>query len=200
MTSTKSNPPGATRAIGGVINDAVDLLGRLHLDTRSEEEKTLLSAAADALLFIWHTGQTRAFQDYQKRRDVDAPPPIVAAFATRGEAEAWLNNHASPPHLANVLVADKYYTVADDTDNHRRALLPQVSLELHLHEMRAAGLPPPTATFSTLDEARSWWNSQTHPPEQTVIQAGDEPFLAVNYPNISHRALFPFSLANRWTP
>ena len=200
MTSTKSSPPGASRAIGGLINDAVDLLGRLHLDNPSEEEKVLLSAAADALLFIWHTGQTRAFQDYQKHRNSDAPPPIVAAFATREEAEAWLNAHSYPPHLANVLIADKYYSVADNAENNRRALLPQVSLELHLHEMKEEGLPPPTATFATLEEARSWWNSQTHAPEQTVIQVGDAPFLAVDYRNISYRAVFPFSLATRWKP
>jgi hypothetical protein len=200
MTSSKPTPPNASPAIGNLINEAVDLLGRLHMDNQSEEERTLLMTAAEALLFIWHTGQTRAFQDYQKRRDADSPPPIVAAFATRDEAEVWLNHHAYPPHLANVLIADKYYTVADFTESKRRALLPQVSLEVHLHELRAEGLPPPTATFATLDEARSWWNAQTEPPEQTVIQVGDEPFLAANYRNIAYRALFPFSLANRWKP
>ena len=187
-------------AVGDLINNAVDLLGRIHLNTDSEEEKTLLVAAADALRFIWAAGQTRPFQEYQKSLDVDSPPYIVAAFATREEAEAWLNHHAYPPHLGNVLIADKYYTVADYTESKRRALLPQVSLELHLYEMREEGLPPPTATFATLDEARSWWLSQTEPPEQIVIQVGGEPFLAANYRNIAYRALFPFSLANRWKP
>lgn len=185
-------------AIGDLINDAVDLLGRLHENTHSQEEKALLLASSEALRFIWDTGQTRAFNDYRKTLGVDAPPHIVAAFATQEEAEVWLNNHPHPPGMAYVLVGDRYHVVAEFPEGHRRALLPYPSLERYLDSLLKEGLPPAVATFQTREEAASWWKSQPHPAAQAVIQIGNEPFLAVNYAHLSHRALFPFSLIQRW--
>jgi len=184
-------------AIGDLINNAVDLLGRLHEDTQSQEEKDLLLASSEALRFIWDTGQTRAFNDYRKGLGSDSPPHIVAAFDTREEAEGWLNSHPNPPHMAYVLIADKYHVVADFTASNHRALLPHPSLELYLDALMRDGLPPAAATFHSREEATSWWNSQTDPPAQAVIQIGSEPFLAVDYRDLSHRALFPFSLSQR---
>ena len=69
------------------------LLGRLHAKIQSQEDKDLLLVAIDALDFIYSTGQSHPFQDYRERIDSNGPPPVVAAFATREEAETWLKNH-----------------------------------------------------------------------------------------------------------
>ncbi|AKJ05681.1 Hypothetical protein AA314_07307 [Archangium gephyra] len=76
-----------------------------------------------------------------------------------------------------------------------RTFLPHPTLEFHLEEMMGDGLPPVVATFNTRDEAEAWFNSQSKPPAQSVIQIGGEHYLAVYYRNIDHRALFPFALA-----
>ena len=183
-------------AIGDLINDAVDLLGRLH-ENAGPEEKKLLFASSAALRFIWATGQTRAFADYQKSLDSDSPPHIVAAFATHAEAESWLNNHPYPPTLAYVLIGDKYHVVFDLTERNRRVLAPHPSLEFYLDSLLQEGLPHAVATFPSREDATSWWNGQLKPPEQIVIQIGNEPFLAVNYRHLPFRTLFPFSLVQR---
>jgi hypothetical protein len=184
-------------AIGDLINDAVDLLGRLHENTLSQEERVLLLVSSEALRFIWDTGQTRAFTEYRKTLSVDSPPHIVAAFASQEDAEVWLNNHPQPPDMAYVLIGDRYHVVADFSESHRRALLPYPSLERYLDSLLKEGLPPAVATFQSREEAASWWNSQVHSAAQAIIQIGNEPYLAVNYGHLPHRALFPFSLAQR---
>ncbi|WNG40175.1 head protein [Archangium violaceum] len=184
-------------AIGDFINNAVDFLGRIHENTQSAEEKEWLVAAADALEFIWATGRAYEFEDYRKSRELDAPALVVAAFKTREEAEAWLANNPSPPAMAYVLITDEYHLVAYRRESNWRAFLPHPTLELYLEEMMRDGLPPAVATFGTREEADAWFHGQTESRAQSVIQVGGEYFLAVYYRNINHRALFPFSIAER---
>ena len=75
----------------------MDLLARLRANTSSPEERELLAAAIDAVLFITSTGQRYAFADYLQQRTSEDPPPVAASFPTRDEADAWLNNHPAPP-------------------------------------------------------------------------------------------------------
>jgi len=191
------NSGGVTMAIGDFINNAVDLLGRVHENTQSPEEKEWLVAAADALEFIWATGQVYEFEDYREDRDIDAPPLVVAAFKTREEADSWLANNPKPPAMAYALIADEYYVVAYRRESNWRTFLPHPTLEFYIEEMVREGLPPAVATFNTREEADAWFNGQAGPPAQTVIQIGGERYLAVYYRNINHRAIFPFSIVER---
>ncbi len=184
-------------AIGDQINDAVDLLGRIHEKTQSPEEQALLHAAADALRFVWAMGLTYEFVDYRESLESESPAPVVAAFKTREDADSWLANNTRPPAMAYVLIAGEYHVVAYRRESDWRTFLPHPTLEFYLEEMRREGLPPVVATFNTRDEADAWFNSQAQPPAQSVIQIGGEHYLAVYYRNIHHRALFPFSLANK---
>ncbi len=191
------HPGGVTMAIGDFINDAVDLLGRIHENTQSAKEKEWLAAAADALEFIWATGQTYQFEDYRKSRELDAPALVVGAFKTREEADAWLANNPNPPAMAYVLIAGEYHLVGYRRESNWREFLSHPTLEFYLEEMMREGLPPVVATFSTREEADAWLQGQGEPPAQFVIQVGGEHYLAVYYRNINHRALFPFSLVER---
>ncbi|EPX56836.1 hypothetical protein D187_007271 [Cystobacter fuscus DSM 2262] len=171
------------------------LLGRLREDNPSPKEKELLLVAIDAIRFISSTGHSYDFEDYRKSLSAHEPPPVVAVFKTREEADAWLHAHPKPPHLTYVLIGDAYYMVVYLRDPDRRSLGPHPALAYHLQEMLEAGLPPAVATFNTRAEADAWFGQQADPPAQSVIQIGNEPYLAVHHRNVHHRAIYPFSLA-----
>jgi hypothetical protein len=182
---------------GNPIFEAINLLGLIHEKTPSPEEKELLLVAAEALRFINTTGQQYDFEDYRKDLESEGPSQVVAAFATREEAESWLKNHPKPPHMALVLIADEYHLVMYARDRNFRRVLSTPSIEYHLEEMMRDGLPPPMATFNTREEAKSWFYHLPERPSQAVIQLGGEPYLAAYHRNIDHLAFHPFSIVER---
>jgi hypothetical protein len=179
------------------ILEAQELLGKTREGAQSPEEKELFHLAIDALWFIWTNGRADEFADYRKDAQSEGPARVVAAFKTRGEADAWLSANPQPPDLAYVLIADEYHIVMYSRERNIRARAPHPTLEFHLEEMTRDGLPPAVATFNTREAADAWLNGQSEPPAQTVIQIGGEHYLAVYYRNIHHRALFPFSIVER---
>lgn len=181
------------------ILEAMNLLGLIHEKTESAEEKELLLTAADALWFIDITGQQYEFDDYRREFRTEGPEMVIASFATREEAEAWLKNHSRPPYMANVLIADQYHTVMYDRDSNFRKLRPTYSVEYHFEEMMKDGRPPPpVASFDTREQARTWFYGLSERPSQAVIQLGGEPYLAAYHRNIDHLAFHPFSLFERF--
>jgi hypothetical protein len=182
---------------GKLIFEAINLLGLIHEKTQSPEEKELLLAAAEALRFINATGQQYEFEDYREDLGTEGPRMVIAAFATREEAEAWLKNHPKPPHMAAVLIADEYHTVYYWRDRDLRRMPSTPGIEYHLEEMMQAGLPPAVASFDTREEARAWFYNLPERPSQVVIQLGGEPYLAAYHRNIDHLAFHPFSLVER---
>ena len=177
--------------------EAQELLGKSRENTQSPKEKELFLLAIDALWFIWRDGQTGDFEGYRSDVQSKAPTRVIAAFKTREEAEVWLRANPHPPDLAYVLIADENHVIMSSRDHKRYSLVPHPDLEYHLEEMTRDGLPPAATTFETRDEADAWFNSQTDPPAETVIQIGGQHYLAVYYRNIHHRALFPFSIVER---
>jgi len=176
------------------VFEAINLLGLIHEKTESAEEKELLLTAAEALRFIITTGQRYELDDYRQELKTEGPQMVVASFATREEAEAWLKNHSRPPYLAEVLIADQYHVVMYDRDDNFRRLVSTHSIEYHLEEMMKDGRPPPVASFDTREQARAWFYSLPERPSQAVIQLGGEPYLAAYHRNIDHLAFHPFSL------
>jgi len=175
--------------------DVMNLLARIRAHTPSAEEQALLATAINALLFITSTGQRYAFADFLEYLESNAPPPVVASFKTREEAESWLSSHPEPPDSALVLIADRYYTVAYLRELNHRRLIPLTVIEFHLGRLKREGLPPAAASFNTREEAEAWFTNQPSPPEQTVIQVAGDDYLAVYHRNVNHRALYPFSMA-----
>ncbi|HYO54661.1 head protein [Archangium sp.] len=179
------------------IIEAQELLGKNRENAQSPEEKELFLLAIDALWFVWRNGQSYEFESYRKDVESKAPDRVIAAFNTRDEADAWLRAKPRPPDLALVLIADEYHVVMSSRDGGRCSLVPHPALEHYIEEMTRDGLPPAVMTFNTRNEADAWFDSQTEPPAQTVIQIGGERYLAVFYQNINHRAIFPFSIVER---
>lgn len=175
--------------------DVMNLLARIRAKTHSEKEQELLAAAINALLFITSTGQRYAFADFLKRLESNAPPPVVASFKTREEADTWLNSHPEPPDSALVLIADQYHTVTYLRETNHRRLIPLPVLEYHLGRLKREGLPPAVASLNTRQEAEAWFIGQTEPPEQSHITIAGDSYLAVYHRNVNHRALYPFSMA-----
>ncbi|MGZ3459069.1 MAG: hypothetical protein ACXU86_11260, partial [Archangium sp.] len=135
----------------------------------------------------------------RKEVRIEGPAMVIAAFATREEADAWLKNHPKPPHMANVLIADEYHLVVYARDRNFRRLLSTHSIEYHFEEMMQDGHPPPpVATFNTREEAKAWFYSLPERPAQAVIQLGGEPYLMAYHRNIDHLAFHPFSLFERF--
>ncbi|MCY1079011.1 head protein [Archangium lansingense] len=179
------------------ITEVQEFLGKNREHAQSPEEKELFLLAIDALWFVWRNGQSYEFESYRKDVESKAPPRVIASFNTRDEAEAWLSAQPEPPDLACVLIADEYHVVLSSRDRSRRSLAPDSGLEYYIEEMTKNGLPPAVATFNTREEADAWFNGQSDPLAQTVIQIGGEHHLAVYYRNINRRAIFPFSIVER---
>jgi hypothetical protein len=176
------------------------LLGRLRAETQSSEEKEKLRLAMDLFEFIFETGQTLDFDEYRKSLDVNAPPLLIASFDTREEAMAWLNAHPNPPDGAKVLIAGEYHSIAWFKDLGNRRLPPSPVLPFWLEDMAREGLPPPVATFNTLEEAKAWVDSQPEPPRQVFIQVAGEDYIVAYHYRINLRALYPMSLAAKSDP
>jgi hypothetical protein len=181
------------------VFEAINLLGLIHEKTESAEEKELLLTAAEALRFIITTGQQYELDDYRQELKTEGPLMVVASFAMREEAEAWLKNHPRPPYLAHVLIADQYHVVMYDRDSNFRKLVSTHSIEYHFEEMMKDGHPPPpVASFDTREQARAWFYSLTERPSQAVIHLAGEPYLMAYHRNIDHLAFHPFSLFEKF--
>jgi len=178
-----------------LTKDVMDLLARLRARTPSTEEQELLAVAINAMLFITSTGQRYAFADFLQYLDSNVPPPVVASFKTRQEAETWLNQQPEPPDSTLVLIADQYHSVLYNRELNHRRLLALPVMEYHLGRLKREGLPPATASFKTREEAEAWFMNQTEPPEQSLITISGDDYLAVCHRNVNHRALYPFSMA-----
>ena len=175
--------------------NVMNLLARIRAKTQSEEEPELLAVAINAILFITSTGQRYAFAEFLEHLESNAPPPVVASFKTREEAESWLNSRPEPPDSVLVLIADRYHTVSYLREMNHRRLIPLPVLEYHLGRLKREGLPPAVASFKTREEAEAWFLGQSAPPEQSLITIAGESYLAVYQRNVNHRALYPFSMA-----
>jgi hypothetical protein len=175
--------------------EVMELLARFRADSQSPREKELLAVAINALLFISSTGQRYAFEDFLRYLESNEPPPVVAAFDTREEAESWLYTHPSPPDSALVLIADQYHLVVYHRKTNLRRLLPHRVLEFHLGYLAQGGLPPPVASFETRAEAEAWLARQPEPPRQAVVRVAGEDYLAVYHRHVNRRTLHPFSQA-----
>jgi hypothetical protein len=178
-----------------LIRDVMDLLARFRARTPLPEEQELLAVAINAMLFISSTGQRHAFADFLTYLGSNAPPPVVAAFKNREEADTWLNSQSEPPDSALVLIAGQYHTVVYNRERDLRRLIPLAIIEFHLGRLKREGLPSAVAAFKNREEAESWFARQAEPPEQSLVTIAGEDYLAVSHRNVNHRALYPFSMA-----
>jgi hypothetical protein len=169
---------------------------KLRDEPESAEEAAQSQAILDAIRYIESTGQQGAFAAFQEHVEANAPPYVVASFDTREDAEAWLASHPHPPDPARVLIANEYHDVFHDRETNIRRLPRNRALKWYLAELEQKERPVAVASFETREEADAWWRAQSEPARRAWVRVGGELHLAVYYPNIHHRTLYPFSMAN----
>ena len=163
-------------------------------DPLAAEEQAHIQLILKALQFIASTRQHEAFADFLEYVEADAPPWVVASFETQEEAHAWLKSHSNPP-LASILIGDSYHDVAYDRETDFRRLPWNRDIHRYLAWLKRVEPPVAHASFATREEAEVWLKKQPKPPRRTWVSIAGEFYLAVYYPNIQHRALFPLSLS-----
>lgn len=170
---------------------------RLLADPTAADEQPAIQVILDALRFISSTRQHEAFADFLEHLEANAPPYVMAVFDTREEAEAWLEKHPSPPSSAEVLIGNKPHDVVYERETNFRRLPWNRRLHRYLAWLEEFDPPVAKASFATFEEAEAWLMRQTHPARRAWVMIGGEFYLAAYYPNISHRALYPLSMAVR---
>ncbi|WP_254626713.1 head protein [Myxococcus sp. CA039A] len=156
--------------------------------------------AMDALAFITQSGQAYVFADYIRGMEEHAPPLVIASFKTRSEAKRWLDAHPEPPDGAHLLIAGEYHRVVYFQEKGFRHFLPSPVLEFYLQDIEEEGLPPPVATFDTVEQAQAWVDSQPEPPRQVLILINGAPHLVAYHYRVNVRAIYPMSLAAKAAP
>ncbi|WP_052519491.1 hypothetical protein [Archangium violaceum] len=179
------------------ITQAREILSRIRDSQQSPGDQHLVQIVIDELDFIRSTGQQDEFYDYLKTF-YGNPPPVIARFDTRQEAEAWLNNLAEPPSSAYVLVGDDYLEVFYFRDRAVRGFERQYTLERFIEAVTSRGVPPPAAVFATRAEAEAWWASQPAHPIWVFVQIAGEHYIAIHHRKIAHHTLHPISILKGW--
>jgi hypothetical protein len=184
--------PGQAQSVADA--DVTRLLEQLCAQAPSAEDKELLQVAISALAYIESTGQLAARDEYVSYVRHGTLPPVLAAFKSEAEAEAWLAAQRVVPKSAHVLIAGEYHFVFASRESLE---MPFVKLPLvaeFLERKLEAGAPPPTAAFDTREEAEAWLATQVEPPRHAFITIGGEPYMAAWWERVGHRALYPFTL------
>ena len=179
------------------VSEAWRTLSLIGDALRSEEKKKLIQVARAQLEFIVSTGQCEEFHDYLKTFYRN-PPPVIARFDTRDEAETWLRNLPEPPSSAYILVGNEYLEVFYSRERGVRALRRDYALERFIEAVTSRGLPAPAASFDTHAEAAVWWKSHPAPPLSVFVRIAGEHQLAVYHKKIDYRSLHPISILEDW--
>lgn len=199
--------PSSTRAVdpstswrgehGEEARTAWQTLSRIGDTLRSAKKRQNIQVAKAQLEFIASTGQCGEFDEYLKTFYRN-PPPVVARFETRDEAETWLRSLFEPPSNAYVLVGNEYLNVFYSRERGVRVLRRDYALERFIEAVTSRGLPAATASFDTLAEASAWWEGHAVPPLSAFVRIAGELHLALYHRKIDGRSLHPISILDGW--
>ncbi|HYO57244.1 hypothetical protein [Archangium sp.] len=177
-----------------LLSETESFFERFLDDPVAAGEQASIQLILDALRFISSTRQHEAFGDFIKHVESHAPPFVVASFEKQEEAEAWLENHPSPPVFANILIGDRYHDVVYERETNFRRLPWNRDLDRYLAWLKRVEPPVADASFATREEAEAWLTRQPNPARRMWVMIAGEFYLAAHHPNISHRALYPLSM------
>lgn len=162
-----------TSRADAVSQQAMAMLLRTLDEMADPERKLRLLIFVELLNFIAATDQQEALARYREDSRSDAPPPVIAFFATREEANAWLNHLAAPPSYGHVMIGDEYYEIWYSREDNVRELLRGYVMEYFLEDFESKPLPFPAASFNTREEAMEWLANHPASPTALVTIAGE---------------------------
>ncbi|WP_309897205.1 hypothetical protein [Archangium sp.] len=173
--------PGRTPYVSTALNARTDAMSRQGVallfrtldDLTDPIRKQYILVLIDLLNFIAASGQHEAFENYLEDRH-SLPPPVIAFFDTREEADAWLHNHPELPSYGHVLIGDEYYGIWYSREDSVRELLRNHVMELFLDDYTSKPRPPAAASFNTREEAMEWLASHPASPMTLVAIAGED--------------------------
>jgi hypothetical protein len=176
--------------------DVIHYLEKLRTQEPSAENKDTLRAATDALVFIESSGQHDGLKDYLDYWRSSTLLPIIAAFETREQADAWLELQPDPPYKAKVLIGDEYHSVLATREDRDWPFVPIPVVAEFIEDRLEKGLPPVVAAFDTREQAEAWLAALSEPPRHAFITIGGKHHVAAYWKNVNHRAIYPFTLAD----
>ncbi len=171
-------------------------LEQMRAQAQSAEEKETLRAASDALVFIESSGQHDGLEEYLRYWRDSTLPPVVAAFETREQADAWLEHQPVPPYKARVLIGNEYHAVLATREERDWPFVPLPVVAEFIESHSRTGLPPAVAAFDTREQAEAWLAAIPEPPRHAFITIHGQHHVAACWKNVSHRAIYPFTLAD----
>jgi len=186
--------PGRVRSFPFV--DVTQYLEKLRTQTQSANDKETLRAASDALVFIESSGQHEELEDYLTYWRSSTLPPVIAAFETREQADAWLERQSAPPYKAKVLIGDEYHVVFATREDRDWPFIPIPLVAEFIENQLDKGLPPVVAAFDTHEQAKAWLSALAEPPRHAFITIGGKHHVAAYWKNVDHRAIYPFTLVD----
>jgi hypothetical protein len=180
-----------------VSQQAMAMLLRTLDEMAEPERKRGLLTLINLLNFIAATNQQEALARYREDSRSDAPPPVIAFFDTREEADTWLNHLAAPPSYGHVMIGDEYYSIWYSREDNVRDLLRVYLMEYFLEGFESKPLPLPAASFNTREEAMAWLANHPASPTVLVTIAG-EYYHAVYHKKFNRHTLHALSSLREW--
>ncbi|WP_375767616.1 hypothetical protein NR798_38975 [Archangium gephyra] len=195
--------PGSLGRAGAGSTNLRELLARTHgffnqllAESGASGEQGPLRIVLDAVDYIVSTGELDALGEHMRRLEAGAPPRVMAAFGTREEAAAWLEQISEPPSRALVLINEQYHQAVYLRSINHRKVIPWPAMEYYLAELIQDVAPIAVATFASRETAEAWLKEQTEPPDRAWVLIAGEIHLAVNHANVQRRALYPLAMAD----
>jgi hypothetical protein len=179
-----------------VSRQARALLLRTLQETTEPGQRSLMFVILSLLDFVADTGQYDEFDEYLENFYVE-PPPAIARFDTREQAESWLRGLAEPPGGTSILIGDEYHHVWYSREEGVRELLREHMMEPFLEAFAAEGLPAAVASFDTRAEAEEWLTIHPASPMAIVVIAGEH-HLAVYHKRLACHTLHSLSSLKEW--
>ncbi|PTL78184.1 hypothetical protein [Vitiosangium sp. GDMCC 1.1324] len=197
--------PARTSYVSGAFNahadarskQAMAMLLRTLDEMEEPERKRQLLILIDLLNFITATDRQEALARYLEDSRSDAPPPVLAFFDTREEADAWLSQLAEPPSYGHVMIGDEYFEIWYSREDGVRELFRDHGMDLFFEDFESKPLPPPAASFNTREEAIEWLASHPVSPTALVTIAG-EYYHAAYYKKFNRHTLLALSRLREW--
>lgn len=116
-------PPPQGNALDFDLERLLYHLHALESRTTSPEQLGALKTARIALHFIVHVGEQYGFVDYLEHFKADSPPSPIVTFATREEADTWLEAQPIPPPPSVVGIVGDLYSVGINRRRELRVLI-----------------------------------------------------------------------------